>query len=149
MPTKKLIWGLKTDVCFRYNEATVNIKLMFAYMCTKAKLLGDEEPDMCYYIGIEDLAANAMIEILEEKKKACDQIEEGISVSLRDLEAYGTEVVRYINTQTEEKAFLILSRASTVCMFRNYSDLFEEVDEGDMAIKLRKGKTVEDLKLRF
>ena len=31
-------------------------------------------------------------------------------------------------------------------MFRNYSDFFEEIAEGETAIKLREGKTVEDLK---
>lgn len=104
---------------------------------------------MCYYIGIEDLAANAMIEILEKKQKDGKSVEGPLSVTLRDLEEYGAEVVRYINTKTNEKALLILSRASTVYMFRNYSDFFEETDEGESAIKLREGKTVEDLKAKF
>lgn len=33
-------------------------------------------------------------------------------------------------------------------MFRNYSDFFEEVDN-ESAIKLREGKTVDDLKKNF
>lgn len=44
---------------------------------------------MCYYIGIEDLAANAMIEILEKKQKDGKSIESVLSVTLRDLEEYG------------------------------------------------------------
>jgi hypothetical protein len=104
---------------------------------------------MCYYIGIEDLAANAMIEILEKKQKDGGSVEDTLSVTLRDLEEYGAEVVRYINETSDEKALLILSRASTVYMFRNYSDFFEETDEGESAIKLRKEKTVEDLKTKF
>lgn len=104
---------------------------------------------MCYYIGIEDLAANAMIEILEKKQKDGKKIEGALSVTLRDLEEYGAEVVRYINQKSDEKALLILSRASTEYMFRNYSDFFEAVDKGEPAIKLREGKTVEDLKEKF
>lgn len=104
---------------------------------------------MCYYIGIEDLAANAMIEILEKKEKDGNKATEPLCVTLRDLEAYGAEVVRYINEETSEKALLILSRISTVYMFRNYSDFFEEIEEGETAIKLREGKTVEDLKQKF
>lgn len=104
---------------------------------------------MCYYIGIEDLAANAMIEILEKKRKDGYDTDAPLSVTLRDLEEYGAEVVRYINQQTEEKALLILSRTSTMYMFRNYSEFFEESDEEESAIRLREGKTVEDLKLKF
>ena len=44
---------------------------------------------MCYYIGIEDLAANTMIEILEKKQKDGKSIESVLSVTLRDLEEYG------------------------------------------------------------
>lgn len=104
---------------------------------------------MCYYIGIEDLAANAMIEILEKEQKDGGSVGDYLSVTLRDLEEYGAEVVRYINKTSNEKALLILSRASTVYMFRNYSDFFEEADEGEPAIRLREGKTVEDLKTKF
>ena len=102
---------------------------------------------MCYYIGIEDLAANALIEILsKEDKDSCNRH----VIALKELEKYGTEVVRYLNEQNGEKALLILSRASTQYMFRNYSDFFEEVEtEEGTAIALREGKTVEDLVKKF
>lgn len=103
---------------------------------------------MCYYIGIEDLAANAMIEILEKKREEGIVEEKPLKVTLVDLEKYGAEVVRYINKETTEKALLILSRASTIYMFRNYSDFFEEVDN-ESAIELRKDKNVDDLKEKF
>ena len=103
---------------------------------------------MCYYIGIEDLAANAMIEIVEKKSKEGIFENNSVVVTLKDLEDYGAEVVRYINKETTEKALLILSKASTDFMFRNYSDFFEEVDD-ESAIKLREGKTVEDSKEKF
>lgn len=42
---------------------------------------------MCYYIGIEDLAANALIEILKTKEN--EQTEQ-YCVTLAELEAYGS-----------------------------------------------------------
>lgn len=102
---------------------------------------------MCYYIGIEDLAANALIEILQTKN---EQDFERCTVTLNELEKYGAEVVRYLNEEKGEKALLILSRASTTHMFRNYSDFFEEVNTNDgISIALRRGRTVEDLIDKF
>ena len=101
---------------------------------------------MCFYIGIEDLAANALIEILKTKEK--DQLNQ-YSVTLAELENYGAQVVRHLNDKGE-KAVLILSRESTSLMFKNYSDFFEEVEtENGIAISLRKGKTVPDLIEKF
>ena len=102
---------------------------------------------MCYYIGIENLAGNAMIEILE-KQGEIECTQESLTVSYEALEAYGAEAVRYINCETEEKALLILSGASTAFMFRNYSDVFVELED-ESGIKLKEGKTVDDLKERF
>ena len=102
---------------------------------------------MCYYIGIEDLAANALIEILQTKK---EQDLSQYTVTLKELENYGAEVVRYLNEEKGERALLILSRASTTHMFKNYSDFFEEVEtDNGIAIALQKGKTVNDLVEKF
>lgn len=102
---------------------------------------------MCYYIGIEDLAANALIEILRQKK---DEDLNQYSVSLRELEQYGAGVVRYLNKEKGEKALLILSKAGTISMFRDYSDFFEERrTENGIEIALQKGKTVKDLVIKF
>ena len=102
---------------------------------------------MCYYIGIEDLAANALIEILQAKNGKDSR---NFRVTLRDLETYGEAVVKYFNKNSYEKAQLVLSRAYTSNMFRNYSDFFEEIDLGsETAIALQSGKTVEDLVNKF
>lgn len=107
----------------------------------------NEGKDLCYYIGIEDLAANALIEILRTKED--DEICQ-YTVTLKELEKYGTEVVRYLNENNGERALLILSRASTRHMFRNYSEFFEEIETNEgIAIALQKGKTVEDLIEKF
>lgn len=96
---------------------------------------------MCVYIGIEDLAANALIEILNKTEKKF--------VTYAELECYGAEVVNILNEQGE-KAVLILSRESTNDMFRNYSDIFEEqmLDTG-LGIALKDGKTADDLIEKF
>ena len=98
---------------------------------------------MCFYIGIEDLAANALIEVMTERGENQGHYQ----VTYAELEEYGTEVVHHLITKGEE-AVLIFSRESTNCMFRNYSDFFEE-SEGGTAIALREGKTVSDLITRF
>lgn len=98
---------------------------------------------MCFYIGIEDLAANALIEMLEME----DKNPELKSITYAELERYGTEVVRYLK-ENGEKAVLIFSRESTDVMLHNYADFFEERANGT-AIGLRKGKCVPDLIKRF
>lgn len=101
---------------------------------------------MCFYIGIEDLAANALIEVLKTKEE--DRLNQ-YQITLAELEAYGTQVIRHLGKKGE-KAMLILSRESTSTMFKNYSDFFEEiVTEKGIAISLRKGKTVSDLIVKF
>ena len=79
---------------------------------------------MCFYIGIEDLAANALIEILKTKE---DSQFSQYCVTLAELEDYGNQVIRYLKGKGE-KAMLILSRENTSMMFRDYSDFFREVD---------------------
>lgn len=92
---------------------------------------------MCVYIGIEDLAANALIEILTKTEKDF--------VSYKELEAYGQEVVRILN-EKNEKAVLILSRDSTSDMFRSYSHIFKEfLAKNELGIKLKEGVTADDL----
>lgn len=96
---------------------------------------------MCFYIGIEDLAANALIELLQKKKKSC--------ITYDELEQYGAQAVRLLSEQGE-KAVLLLSRDNTSALFRDYSDFFEEDElEDGLGIKLKEGKGVEDLIIQF
>lgn len=101
---------------------------------------------MCFYIGIEDLAANALIEVLKTKEEG--QFSQ-YCVTLAELENYGNQVIEYLNAKGE-KAMLILSRENTSMMFRDYSDFFKEVETEDgIAISLKEGKTVSDLIKKF
>ena len=44
---------------------------------------------MCIYIGIEDLVANALIELVENTEKR--------EVMFKELDEYGALVVKYLN----------------------------------------------------
>lgn len=93
------------------------------------------------YLGIEDLVANAMIEILK-----ADGTPE---VSFQDLEEYGNRVVKRLN-QEGIKAYLLLSRESTDHMFYRYQDFFERKrisNEGGVVLK--NGVIMDDLIKRF
>lgn len=99
---------------------------------------------MCFYIGIEDLAANALIELLSKDNKR-----EARFLTYKEMEAYGAEVVQLLNEQGE-KAVLILSRESTNAFFKNYSDFFEEQEvDGHKGIALKDDKDVDDLIEQF
>ena len=96
---------------------------------------------MCFYIGIEDLAANAMIEML---KKGGQRF-----LTYNEIEMYGAEVVQILK-ENGEKAVLILSRESTDALFRNYSEFFEEGEQnGKRGIRLKENKEVGDLIQQF
>lgn len=96
---------------------------------------------MCFYIGIEDLAANALIESMRRAEKTF--------LTYREIENYGSRVVEFLN-EKGEKAVLILSRESTNALFRNYSDFFQEKNEnGEMGIALKKEVTLENLMTQF
>lgn len=93
-----------------------------------------------FYIGIEDLAALALIQALKQGKRF---------LSYDAIEAYGNRVIRRLE-DNRKKAVLILSRESTNEMFRNYSDFFvEKVENGMLGIALCDGKTTDDLIDKF
>lgn len=96
---------------------------------------------MCFYIGIEDLAANALIESMRRAEKTF--------LTYKEIENYGSRVVELLN-EKGEKAVLILSRESTNALFRNYSDFFLEKNvNGEKGIELKKEVTLENLINQF
>lgn len=98
---------------------------------------------MCVYIGIEDLAANALIELLGKDKS-------NTKVSFKALEDYGNAVVNYINGENGERAVLVLSRDRTNRFLHDYSDFFELYTNSDgEGILLKEGKNIEDLWSKF
>ena len=98
---------------------------------------------MCTFIGIECLAANALIEILDKTKKR--------EVTFDALVRYGMEVVRVLQRETGEEAVLLLSKKYQINMIENYSEFFD-VDFSDSnhgIFKLRDTVELEDLKNYF
>ena len=97
---------------------------------------------MCYYIGIEDLAANALIEALKID-------DNNRFITYRDIESYGALVIELLN-EKNEKAVLILSRQGTNNMLRDYSGFFVEKEvDGLKGIELREGVSKEQLVAKF
>lgn len=97
---------------------------------------------MCRFIGIEDLVANALIELME--KSNCRKVD------FETLVKYGAVVVRCLRENGEEAVFL-LSKEHTNELIRNYSAFFEieHCDDGNDRILLKADKTVEDLRNHF
>ena len=95
---------------------------------------------MCVYIGIEDLVANALIELIEQKNQR--------EVLFKDLDKYGAMVIKCLNEEGYEEAVLLLSKERTDAFLHDYTDYFElytddnDVDEG---IRLKPEITAERL----
>lgn len=102
---------------------------------------------MCMYIGIEDLAANALIRILSQVHETSESRK---FIRFSVLLDYGMAVVKKLTSKGEE-ATLIYDRESNSMLFRDYSDFFERrVDEhGYAGIQLKEGIQIDDLIKRF
>ena len=98
---------------------------------------------MCMYIGIEELAANALIRLLPTASERF--------VRFSTLLQYGLAVTRRYKKDKQDEAILIYSREANRLLFTDYSDFFVPYvdDEGYEGIKLREGKTASDLMARF
>ena len=93
-----------------------------------------------YYIQIEYLAANALIELLELDKS-------NTTVSFCQLSEYGNVVVRKLRKEQKE-VYLLLSRDSTNVFVSDYTDFFV-INESEGTISLKSDKTIEDLRNKF
>ena len=98
---------------------------------------------MCMYIGIEELAANALIRLLPTASEKF--------VRFSTLLQYGLAVTRRYKKDKQDEAILIYSREANRLLFTDYSDFFVPYvdDEGYEGIKLREGNTASDLMSRF
>ena len=94
-----------------------------------------------FSIEIEDLVANAMIEVLRRSGRRF--------ITYREIEAYGMEVIQILK-ERGERAVLVLSREKTRAFLRNYAEYFEEsVKENGRGVKLKEGKGAGDLIQQF
>ena len=98
---------------------------------------------MYRYIGIEDLVANALIELMKRE-------ETNRRVSLQSLSNYGTVIVRLLSRSGQEEVILFLTKESTYEFVHDYADYFSIVEEeGTEYIELNKDKTIDDLRRQF
>lgn len=99
---------------------------------------------MCTYIGVECLAANALIELYEQ----------GIhELSVEQLAEFGLMVVESYENQTSdsEGAMLIFDQSEILGLIVNYSDLFAitEKEDGRRYISLQENVDLKKIKERF
>lgn len=100
-----------------------------------------EKVIMCMYIGIEDLVANALIELVEKSQKK--------EVLFSALNEYGATVIKIL-LENDKKAVLILSDENTHEFLNDYTDLFELFSNGkEEGIRLKSFVTVEQLWRKF
>ena len=97
---------------------------------------------MYIYIEIEDLVANALIELVEKKGQR--------EVLFKELDDYGARVIDVLNQEGKTKAILVVSRESQTAMLEDYADMFEPFErDGAKGIRLKEGITPMQLWKRF
>lgn len=94
-------------------------------------------------IGIEDLVANALIELV-------DNDENNREVTYSQLNMYGAVVIETLNAKNEE-AVLIISKERTNAFLHDYSDFFQVRvnSNNEKCIALIEGKTTDELRKLF
>lgn len=93
---------------------------------------------MCYYIGIQDLVANALIELVDNNKEG--------KVSFKELNEYGAKVLDVLN-EKGERAVLVLSRDYTNRFIHNCTEYFEiESHDDEKYVCLKEGITTNKLR---
>ena len=97
---------------------------------------------MYIYIEIEDLVANAFIDLVEKKNKR--------EILFSELDEYGAKVIEALNSDGNTNAVLVVSRESQIAMIEDYSDMFEGFEkDGAKGIRLLEGVETIDLWTRF
>lgn len=96
---------------------------------------------MCYFIGIEDLVANALIEIVEKTGKR--------SVRFSQLSEYGNVILMNLKKDNTDVK-LVFNRDATNQFFHDCSDIFtiEEVND-DIIISLNDNISTNYLRSQF
>ena len=92
---------------------------------------------MCTFIGIESLAANALIELFDHNHTR--------EVSFDTLVDYGLTVVQIYQRETGEEAILLLSEKYQMDMMENYSEFFSVKMDGAGRGTLSLKENVQDM----
>lgn len=96
---------------------------------------------MCTFIGVECLAANALIELYENQIR---------NLSFSQLADYGLMVVDAYEDETSEKAIFIFNQEKIQGLILDYSNYFSlKMINGEKNICLNKDVDIRELKERF
>lgn len=96
---------------------------------------------MCTFIGVECVAANALIELYARGHR---------EISFEELVDYGLLVVESYENEISERAVWIFDQERLHGMIMNYSNLFEIREEGEKKfICLREGADIRKVKEKF
>lgn len=95
---------------------------------------------MCKFIGVEILAANALIDILESEK--------GRTITFSKLNKYGIEVIKYLENNFKEQSVILYNGGYIGNRILDYSEYFNINTEGN-AISVNEGVTSEQLRKKF
>lgn len=96
---------------------------------------------MRYYIGIEELVANALIEIVENTQKR--------SVTFKQLNEYEDAIINILKSK-KIQATLIYTKDKTNTFFYDCSDFFDIIEnDEDVIISLKEEKTSDELRDYF
>jgi hypothetical protein len=92
-------------------------------------------------LKMEDLAANALIELIKNKGES--------KVAFKQLESYGNTIVELLNSEGKD-AIMPISECDIKHFLHKYSDFFELKDEGSESYICLKGdKNISDLRGSF
>lgn len=96
---------------------------------------------MCTFIGVECLAANALIELYEQEIR---------EISFEDLADYGLHVVESYENEIAERAILIFDHERLEGLIINYSEFFEARKEDNKKyICLKDNVDIRQVKEKF
>ncbi len=93
---------------------------------------------MCNFIGVEILAANALIYLVEAN--------EGRAITFKALNDFGIEVAQYLEKEFGEKAVVLFDRNRIGNFVLDYSDLFT-LSEDTLTVK--ENVSIEELRDKF
>ncbi len=105
---------------------------------------------MCLKLGIEDIAVNALIELLSASSRRVSAADRPMPfVSFSRIQQYGTLAVKKLREENRD-VVLIYSRDGVLSFVHDYSRYFKlEFVDGEEGIRLCEGVTEEDLWTHF
>ena len=96
---------------------------------------------MCTFIGVECVAANALIELYANGIR---------EISFKHLANYGLLVVEWYESETKDKAILVFDHEKIEGMIIDYSDFFEVKEiEKSKYICLKENVNIRQVKEKF